>query len=485
MDRRPAHPIAAGVPQPIVIDAHEMYGEHFDIPAPDELVFISSFAGGEVFRGGCCFARGAGRIFYFSPGDRTTRSITTPTSSGCIANAVQWAAPGPGARAPCRAAPSRPRMVRARGRVSAARDAGDLRVGVIGLGWAGQQHIAAYDALPGARGGRDRRPRGAGPRASSPRATAIEHRVARWEDLLDVDGLDAVSVAVPTFLHAPIAIAALERGHPRPVREADRARTGREADAMVAAARAADRVLDVAFNHRQRGDIQELKAVIDAGRLGHPYYAKAWWLRRTGIPTLGSWFTQAELAGGGPLVDIGVHVLDYSLFLLGNPEVVAVSASTYDLLAHRRLRRRARTPTRPARATTRRSTSRTCASVFMRLADGGTLLVEASWAAHRRDGDEFGITLYGTDGGAELIVDDYAPESARCSVFADDGGTAAASDRAREGRPRPPGGRRAVRREGPRRRGAKHDGAGGGGTRAIVDACYRSAAEQREIRLDS
>ena len=53
-----------------MIDAQEMYGEHFDIPEPDELVFISSFAGGEVFRGGCCFTRGAGRIFYFSPGDQ-------------------------------------------------------------------------------------------------------------------------------------------------------------------------------------------------------------------------------------------------------------------------------------------------------------------------------------------------------------------------------------------------------------------------------
>ena len=59
-----------------------MYGEHFDIPAPDELVFVSSFAGGEVFRGGCCFRRGAGRIFYFSPATRSIRSTTTPTSSG-------------------------------------------------------------------------------------------------------------------------------------------------------------------------------------------------------------------------------------------------------------------------------------------------------------------------------------------------------------------------------------------------------------------
>ena len=91
----PAHPIAAGVPQPIVIDAHEMYGEHFDIPAPDELVFVSSFAGGEVFRGGCCFRRGAARIFYFSPGDQDYPIYHHTDVQRVIANAVEWAAPGP------------------------------------------------------------------------------------------------------------------------------------------------------------------------------------------------------------------------------------------------------------------------------------------------------------------------------------------------------------------------------------------------------
>jgi trehalose utilization protein len=91
----PAHPIAAGVPHPIVIDAHEMYGEHFDIPAPDELVFVSSFAGGEVFRGGCCFRRGAGRIFYFSPGDQDYPIYHHADVQRVIANAVEWAAPGP------------------------------------------------------------------------------------------------------------------------------------------------------------------------------------------------------------------------------------------------------------------------------------------------------------------------------------------------------------------------------------------------------
>ena len=146
----PPIPIAAGVPHPIVIDAHEMYGEHFDIPAPDELVFVSSFAGGEVFRGGCCFRRGAGRIFYFSPGDQDYPIYHHPDVRRVIANAVEWAAPRTG-RSARRAGQPRvaARMVRARGRMSAARDAGDLRVGVIGVGWAGHQHAAAYDALPG------------------------------------------------------------------------------------------------------------------------------------------------------------------------------------------------------------------------------------------------------------------------------------------------------------------------------------------------
>jgi trehalose utilization protein len=105
----PAHPIAAGVPQPIVIDAHEMYGEHFDIPPPDELVFVSSFAGGEVFRGGCCFRRGAGRIFYFSPGDQDYPIYHHPDVQRVIANAVQWAAPGPDVP---RAVPGSPRSPR-------------------------------------------------------------------------------------------------------------------------------------------------------------------------------------------------------------------------------------------------------------------------------------------------------------------------------------------------------------------------------------
>jgi trehalose utilization protein len=88
----PGHPIAAGVPQPIVIPHQEMYGEHFDIPPPDELVFISSFAGGEVFRSGCCYTRGAGRVVYFSPGDQEFPVYQQPEVQRVIANCVRWCA---------------------------------------------------------------------------------------------------------------------------------------------------------------------------------------------------------------------------------------------------------------------------------------------------------------------------------------------------------------------------------------------------------
>ena len=246
---------------------------------------------------------------------------------------------------------------------------------------------------------------------------------------------------------------------------------------MVAAAQAAGRVLDVAFNRRQRGDIQALRRFIEAGRLGKPYYTKAWWLRRTGIPTLGSWFTSRETAGGGPLVDLGVHVLDYALFLLGQPKVTRSAPPPTTCSA------------RPASAASAISDKtggggefdvEDLASAFLRLDDGGTLLVETSWAAHRVAGKEFGITIYGTEGGAELRVDEGARNR-----------HAEAVHRRR---------RRARRDEVEVAPGGGHDevveqfleavraGEGGAGAAAaqlarVVDACYRSAEARREVGL--
>jgi trehalose utilization protein len=81
------------VPDPIVIPRQEMYGEPFDIPTPDELLFVSSFTGGEVFRSGVTYRRGLGRIFYFSPGDQEYPVYHQPEIQRVLANGVRWAAP--------------------------------------------------------------------------------------------------------------------------------------------------------------------------------------------------------------------------------------------------------------------------------------------------------------------------------------------------------------------------------------------------------
>lgn len=88
----PAHPIAEGLGEGFTLDEEEMYGEHFDVPAPDSLVFISWFDGGEVFRSGCCYERGRGRVFYFRPGHETHPTYHHPAVRRVIANAVRWAA---------------------------------------------------------------------------------------------------------------------------------------------------------------------------------------------------------------------------------------------------------------------------------------------------------------------------------------------------------------------------------------------------------
>lgn len=357
----------------------------------------------------------------------------------------------------------------------------DLRVGVVGIGWAGQQHLKAYSALDGVSivsvAGMEQ-----DLRDSLQAEYAIPNAFAGWEDMLEHGGLDAVSVAVPTFLHAPIAIAALERGL-HVLSEKPIARNAAEGQAMVDAARKAGRVLDVAFNHRRRGDIRALKDVIDGGGLGRPYYAKASWLRRAGIPTLGSWFTNPELAGGGPLADIGVHVLDFALYLLGEPKVVAVSAATHAELGPQGRGGGSRFS---AQATSHAFDVEDFATALLRLEGGATLLVEASWAAYRETDDQLDFTVYGTDGGAELRVHGAPfPPVGRLRVFADKDGESAdylppvlpgrAHDAVVEDFVT------AVR--GGDNVWANHDGSVALYRAQVIDACYQSAREQREVRL--
>lgn len=354
-----------------------------------------------------------------------------------------------------------------------------LRVGVVGLGWAGQQHMEAYHALDGVElvaiaGMED------GPRAELQKKFDVPNVYSDWKDLVAAGGLDAVSVAVPTFLHAPISIGALQAGL-HVLCEKPIARTADEAEDMVEAARSAGRVLEIAFNHRRRGDVEALKAAIDDGTIGRPYHARATWLRRSGIPALGSWFTNREMAGGGPLIDLGVHVLDYALHLFGEPRVLAVSAVTHAELGPRGLGGAGDSGKQQVGSAYE---VEDLASLLLRLEGGGSIVLETSWAAYRSSGDEFGITLYGTDGGADLRVVDYAPsgeltifrgnaeEEIDVRVEADPGrGHAAVVDTFLE-------------HVADESSWADHDGSLALGRARIIDAAYESARIGAEVRLD-
>ena len=93
----PSHPIAEGLGDSFLLEQEEMYGEPFDIPAPDRLVLVGWFQGGEIFRSGCCYRRGRGRVFYFQPGHETHPTYFNPDVRRVLANAVRWAAQPAGA----------------------------------------------------------------------------------------------------------------------------------------------------------------------------------------------------------------------------------------------------------------------------------------------------------------------------------------------------------------------------------------------------
>jgi predicted dehydrogenase len=357
----------------------------------------------------------------------------------------------------------------------------NLRAGVIGLGWAGRQHMAAYHQLEGvelvALAGME-----SDQLALLGDQYGVEQQFEDWRDLLAEAQLDVLSIATPTALHAPIALAALAAGvhvlSEKPM--AENADVARE---MVQAARDNGRVLEVSFNHRRRGDVAALKSVVDAGLLGRVYYAKAGWLRREGIPGLDSWFTRSAIAGGGPLMDIGVHMLDMSLHLLGEPTVLTASAATY---AEFGPRGKGGAPTAMAAKTGAGGGSfdvEDLATALLRLDSGATLLLESSWAQWIAQ-DQCYLTLYGTEGGASLTWGGNAgqgyhsldvwtevegvPAELKPRIGLDGGHTQCVVDFLAE-----------VRSGSERHRGDEAL------KRAvIVDACYASAAQGREVALE-
>jgi predicted dehydrogenase len=279
---------------------------------------------------------------------------------------------------------------------------GKLRAGVVGLGWAGRQHMTAYASSPDVElVGLAGMEQDALQQLGDQYGVATDQRHGDWQDLIAHGQLDVISIATPTTLHAPIAVAALDAGL-HVLSEKPMAENAVVAQTMVDAAKRNRKVLDVSFNHRRRGDVQALKKIIDAGLLGDIYYAKAGWLRREGIPGLGSWFTRRATAGGGPLMDIGVHMLDMALHLLHEPAVKAATAATY---AEFGPRGRGGSPYASTGKTGVEANSsfdvEDLSTAFLRLDGGGTLLLESSWAQWIPR-DQCYVTLYGSDGGASI-----------------------------------------------------------------------------------
>lgn len=277
-----------------------------------------------------------------------------------------------------------------------------LRTGVIGCG-AGAFHLEAYAAEP-----RADLVALAGLDTARCNELAGKYGISRiyrdYQELLADPDVDAVSLALPNNLHMPVAIAALEAGKHVLV-EKPLALNAEEGQLMVDAAERAGRVLAIAFNRRYRQDVQLVERHVAGGNFGGIYYAKAYWMRRAGIPGFGTWFSSKAMAGGGSLIDLGVHILDMALYMMGNPRVTSVSAATFSEMG------------RQGKGAWQGERFHTgdvpfdvddMAVAFLRLENGGVLNLETSWAAYTGAKDDFGVSLMGTTGGAEIAVRDYA-----------------------------------------------------------------------------
>ena len=223
-----------------------------------------------------------------------------------------------------------------------------------------------------------------------------------YQELLELEEIEAVSVCTANKFHAPITIAALQAGKHVLCEKPPAMNTG-QAQAMVDAARANDRVLMICLNNRFQPQIQLLKQYIEGGELGTIYYAKTGILRRRG--SAGGWFAQKEMSGGGALIDIGVHCLDWTWWLMGCPQPLQVYGQVYQEIGSYHLAyETAWTPADlkgKAKPPDWAGDTDELAITTIRLAGGATLRVEVSWALNNEKTTQY-TELYGDRAGARL-----------------------------------------------------------------------------------
>ena len=210
--------------------------------------------------------------------------------------------------------------------------------------------------------------------------------------------IDAVSVCTWNSAHAECTIAALNAGK-HVICEKPMAMNAEEAKQMLEAAKRNDKLLMIGFVRRHGNDCEVIRENVDAGTFGELYYAKATYLRRNGNP--GGWFGDKSRSGGGPLIDLGVHVIDLVRFIFGNPKPVSVYGVTFQKLFNR--------PNVYGGKAWKAASSgiedicdvEDLASALIRFDNGAVLSVEAAFSLNIKK-DEGNIELFGTKAGAKL-----------------------------------------------------------------------------------
>ena len=226
---------------------------------------------------------------------------------------------------------------------------------------------------------------------------APEHRYTDYREMYANENLDVVSICTPTYLHYEQTIAALENKI-HVCCEKPMAMNTQQTVEMVKKAKEAGLVLSVAFNNRYRLDSSTIKGYIEDGLFGEIYYAKAGWLRRRGNPH--GWFTVKDMAGGGPLIDCGVHSLDLAHWLMGQPQPVSVLASTYCKFGNYHMEGIRQYWAMYGNKEGVFDTE-DLAAALIKFDNGATMMFDVSWAINGKDTGIY-VQVYGDKAGANL-----------------------------------------------------------------------------------
>jgi len=218
-----------------------------------------------------------------------------------------------------------------------------------------------------------------------------------YRELLADPEIDAVSICTWNNTHAEISIAALNAGKHVLV-EKPLCRTVEEALRVQEAVKSSGKLLQVGFVRRYDPNAQMLREFADKGEFGDIYFAKASSIRRLGNP--GGWFSDIERSGGGPLIDIGVHVIDLCWYMMGRPKPVAVSANTYRKLGNRSNVRNL-SFYKAADYDAEKNTVEDMANAMIRFENGASMLVDVSFTLHSKENQQT-VKLYGDKGGFEI-----------------------------------------------------------------------------------